>query len=121
MVPAYNLELLGGRFHTRFWFALSWGAFPALVGYWANAEGIGPPALLVAAGCFALSIAQRALSSRATELRRTLRSASGRLEYRDGSAEEITVRYLLAAPEAALRTLGLSVALLALGWLVARL
>ena len=121
IVPAYNLELLGGRFHTRFWFALSWGAFPALVGYWANAEGIGPTALLVAAGCFALSLSQRALSSRATELRRTLRSASGRLEYQDGRTEEITVAYLLAGPESALRTLGLSIALLALGWLISRL
>ena len=121
MVPAYNLEFLGGRFHTRFWFAFSWGAFPALVGYWANAEGIGPPALLVAAGCFALSLSQKALSSRATKLRRTLRSASGQLEYLDGRAEEITVQNLLAVPESALRTLGLSVPLLALGWLASRL
>jgi hypothetical protein len=121
MVPAYNLELMGGWFHTRFWFAFSWGAFPALVGYWANAEGIGPPALLVAAGCFALSLSQRALSSRATDLRRNVGSASGKLEYRDGNSEEITVQYLLAAPETALRTLGLAVTLLALGWLVSRL
>ena len=30
IVVAYNLELFGGRFHTDFWFALAWGAFPAL-------------------------------------------------------------------------------------------
>src|SRR5437763_7707271 len=30
VVVAYNLELFGGRFHTDLWFALSWGAFPAL-------------------------------------------------------------------------------------------
>ena len=30
LVVAYNLELAGGRFHTNFWFALAWGAFPAL-------------------------------------------------------------------------------------------
>ena len=29
-VVAYNLELFGGRFHTDFWFAAAWGAFPAL-------------------------------------------------------------------------------------------
>ena len=28
LVPAYNLELLGGRFHSDLWFALAWGAFP---------------------------------------------------------------------------------------------
>src|SRR3954452_1245546 len=27
---AYNLELFGGRFHSDFWFAAAWGAFPAL-------------------------------------------------------------------------------------------
>ena len=33
---AYNLELLGGRFHTDFWFAAAWGAFPALTGWLVN-------------------------------------------------------------------------------------
>ena len=33
LVPAYNLELLGGRFHSDLWFALAWGAFPVLTGY----------------------------------------------------------------------------------------
>src|SRR6185503_18502191 len=33
IVPAYNLELAGGRFHNSFWFAVAWGAFPALTGY----------------------------------------------------------------------------------------
>ena len=32
-VFAYNLELLGGRMHGDFWFALSWGAFPLLTAY----------------------------------------------------------------------------------------
>ena len=39
-VVAYNLELFGGRFHTDFWFAAAWGAFPALTGFWVNALGI---------------------------------------------------------------------------------
>ena len=30
LVPAYNLELFGGRFHSDLWFAVGWGAFPAL-------------------------------------------------------------------------------------------
>ena len=37
LVLAYNLELFGGRFHTDFWFAAAWGAFPALTGWWSNA------------------------------------------------------------------------------------
>src|SRR5439155_311390 len=35
-VFAYNLELLGGRLHGDFWFALSWGAFPVLTAYFAQ-------------------------------------------------------------------------------------
>jgi hypothetical protein len=30
---AYNLESFGGRFHTDFWFALSWGFLPVLAGF----------------------------------------------------------------------------------------
>lgn len=29
----YNLELVGGRFHTDFWFAFSWGFLPVLAGF----------------------------------------------------------------------------------------
>jgi len=32
IAPAYNLELFGGRFHTDFWLAASWGGFSALTG-----------------------------------------------------------------------------------------
>ena len=39
LVLAYNLELAGGRFHTDFWFAAAWGAFPALTGFWVMALG----------------------------------------------------------------------------------
>ena len=121
IVPAYNLEWWRGRFHSDMWFGLAWGAFPALVGYWANAERITAEAVLVAAACFALSLAQRTLSKQARGLRRNARSASGRIQFQDGHTEAVTIPYLLAAPETALRLLGLSVVLLALGWLMARL
>jgi hypothetical protein len=42
IVTAYNLELLGGRFPTDFWCAVSWGAFPELTGYWINALDLHP-------------------------------------------------------------------------------
>ena len=33
LVPAYNLELFGGRFHSDVWFGLAWGALPVVTGY----------------------------------------------------------------------------------------
>ena len=33
LVLAYNLELLGGRFHSDLWFGLAWGGFPVVCGY----------------------------------------------------------------------------------------
>ena len=121
MVLAYNLELAGGRFHSDLWFGLAWGSFPALVGYWANAERLDAGALLVAAACFVLSMAQRTLSNRARGLRRNARQAHGQIEYRDGRVQTITIPYLLADSETALRLMGVAVALLATGWLVSRL
>ena len=49
LVPAYNLELAGGRFHNDTWFALAWGGFPAFTGYFVNALTIRPAGVLVAA------------------------------------------------------------------------
>ena len=121
IVVAYNLELFGGRFHSDAWFGLAWGAYPALVGYWANAERVDPQALLVAAGCFALSLAQRRLSNRARGLRRNALTVSGQVRFRGGAVEEITVPYLLSPSEGALRLLGAAVTLLAAGLLLARI
>ena len=47
--------------------------------------------------------------------------AVGHIEFQDGHLEPIAIPYLLAVPEMTLRLLGLSVSLMALGWLVARL
>ena len=41
LVLAYNLELFGGRFHSDFWFAAAWGAFPAFTAYWINSLSVG--------------------------------------------------------------------------------
>src|SRR5450759_3898898 len=46
-VFAYNLELLGGRLHGDFWFALSWGAFPLLTAYFAQTGRISIGAVAV--------------------------------------------------------------------------
>lgn len=120
-VLAYNLELSKGRFHSDLWFGLAWGAFPALTGYWANAERLGLQAFLVSAGCFVLSLAQRKLSKQVRRLRRRALIAEGHIKFQDGHVEPINIPYLLAMPEIALRLLSVSVTLLALGLLVARL
>ena len=52
---AYNLEWFGGRFHTTFWLAVSWGVFPVLTAYWINALELRASALLAAGGCAVLT------------------------------------------------------------------
>jgi len=44
---AYNFEAFGGRFHNNFWFAVSWGALPALAGYVMQANSVGVLVLAV--------------------------------------------------------------------------
>jgi hypothetical protein len=121
IVAAYNLELLGGRFHTDFWFAAAWGAFPALTGYWINALQLGAEGLLVAAACFMLSVAQRRLSTPARELRRRTVSVSGRQQLADGTVVELDAARLAAPLDGALRACAPALVLLAVGLVVARL
>ena len=118
---AYNLELLGGRFHSDFWFALSWGVLPFVVAYWASATSFNTGAGLLAATCFGLSMAQRKLSTQVRSIRRRAERVTGQIEYKDGTVEPLGPESLLLAPEAALRALTASVILLATGWLAVRL
>ena len=118
---AYSLELFGGRFHSAFWFAAAWGAFPALTGYWINALEIRPAGLLVAAACFVLSLAQRRLSTPVRELRRRTASVSGRQQMADGTTVELDAARLAAPLDDALRACALALALLAAGLVIARL
>ena len=117
---AYNLELFGGRFHSDFWFALAWGAFPLLTAYWASAERLEPAAAAGAAAAFALSLAQRTLSSRVRAIRRRVQSIEGRITYADGTTEALDRRWALAADERALMLLAAAVAFVAVAVLLAR-
>jgi hypothetical protein len=121
IVTAYNLELFGGRFHSDFWFAAAWGAFPALTGYWINAVGLHLQGVLVAAACFLLSVAQRRLSTPVRELRRRTVSLSGRQRLVDGSTVELDAASVAAPLDAALRACALALVLLAAGLVIARL
>lgn len=121
LVPAYNLELLGGRAHNDAWFALAWGGFPAFTGYFANALTVRPAGLLVAAACCLLSAAQRQLSTPVRRLRRNTIEVTGRQHLRDGTVIELTRAGLSAPLEGALRTLWIALVLLAVGLLAIRL
>jgi hypothetical protein len=121
LVFAYNLELLGGLFHTDLWFALAWGAFPLLTGYVAQAETVSREALLAAAFATLLSLAQRLLSTQVRHVRRRVARVTGELELRDGGREPVTAATLAAAPEAALKALAAATVALALALLVLRL
>jgi len=121
LVAAYNLELLGGRLHNDFWFAAAWGAFPALTGYWIMALRLDVESLLVAAGCFMLSVAQRRLSTPVRRLRRRTVAVSGEQRLDDGEVLELDAARLIAPLDGALRACSAALVLLALGLVLARL
>jgi hypothetical protein len=121
LVPAYNLELAGGRFHTDIWFALAWGGFPAFTGYFANALTVRPAGLLITAACCLLSVAQRQLSTPVRQLRRSTTDITGQQRLRDGTVIELTRAGLSAPLEGALRALWLALVLLAAGLVAVRL
>jgi hypothetical protein len=74
LVPAYNLEL---ALHNDWGFALAWGAFPALTGFFVEAQTIRIEAVAVALYAFALSLAQRALSTPVRRARREQATTAG--------------------------------------------
>jgi hypothetical protein len=121
IVIAYNLELFGGRFHSDVWFAAAWGAFPALVGFWANAEEVRVEGLLAMGACFMLSIAQRRLSTPVRELRRRTVSVTGEQRLSDGRTVELDAARLAAPLDGALGACALALVLLAAGMVLARL
>ena len=92
LAVAYNLELLGGRFHGTLWFALGWGALPVLATYYAVAETIRAEALLGALFAALMSWTQRVLSTPV----RIQRRREGALR-EDGRQAELALRILSAA------------------------
>ena len=121
LVVAYNLELFGGRLHTDVGFALCWGAFPVLTAYVAQADRLGVAAVLGAAAAFALSLAQRNLSTPARLLRRRARQVDGVVTLDGGQECPLDAAVLLAPLERTLRAMTGGVVLLAAAMVAARL
>jgi hypothetical protein len=124
LVLGYNLELFGGRLHTDIGFAAAWGAFPVLVGFLAQAPPLTRPvtagALCLALAATGLSCAQRRLSTPARALRRRISSIDGVITLSDGTQRPLERATLLAPLEAALKTLSITMPLLAVALLLAR-
>jgi len=121
LVPVYNLELFGGVIHNNAGFALAWGAFPLLTGYFACAGTITWTALLAAAYATLTSYVQRVLSTPVRHVRRRVASVSGTIELRDGTREPVTRETLAAASERSLQGLAAANVVLAAALLVLRL
>jgi hypothetical protein len=121
LVIAYNAELFGGLMHTDFGFAAAWGAFPVLTAYTAQTGTLALAPVLAAGGAFALSAAQRQLSTPARNIRRRAQRIEGSISFGDGRTEPITADTLLQPLERALRAASWAIMLLAAAFAVARL
>ncbi len=115
LAAAYALEW-SRWVHSTVGFALAWGGFPVLVGYWAQTESLSLAVVVVAAAATALSMAQRALSTPARHVRRKVADATA--EIGETRWDRST---LLATWERPLQLLALAHVLLAIGLLLTHL
>ncbi|HEY4779458.1 MAG TPA: hypothetical protein VIH47_07700 [Solirubrobacterales bacterium] len=126
IAPAYNLEWFGGRFHTDFWLAASWGGFSAFTGWWVNSLGLHSVREAIAAGaavlaCFFLTVVQRRLSTPVRELRRRTLAVEGEQRLSDGTVRQLDRAGLAEPLDGALRGLSVAVPLLAVAAITLRL
>jgi hypothetical protein len=121
LLVGYNLELFGGVLHTDLGFAVAWGAFPVLVGYFVQADHLGLPAVMGAIAALGFSLAQRSLSTPARALRRRTERIDGRITMDDGSVRTVDVTTLLAPLERALTSLSWAMCALAIALVAARI
>ena len=121
LVIAYNAELFGGLVHTDFGFAAAWGAFPVLTAYTAQTGTLALAPVIAAGGAFALSTAQRQLSTPARNIRRRGQRVEGSITFSDGRTVPITADAMLQPLERALRATSWAIILLAAALAVARL
>jgi hypothetical protein len=121
LVVAYNWELFGGLFHSDLGFALAWGSFPVLVSYVAQTGTLALAPVIAAAAAFALSAAQRRLSTPARTIRRRAARVEGQITLHNGDVLPLDVHTLLAPLETALHAMSWAVVLFAAALAIARL
>jgi hypothetical protein len=120
LVVAYNLELFDGRFHGGLWFPAAWGAFPVLTAYFASAETLHAAAVAAAAYAFAMSWAQRRLSTPVRLVRRRVVAVAGEIRLDDGRTLPIDADTLASEAETALKMLAAATVLIAVALLLFR-
>lgn len=119
LVLGYTLEW-PRALHSDLGFALAWGAFPVIVGAWAQTGHIDAALVLVALAAVLLSLAQRALSTPARYVRRKTTEAAVRFEHAP-DLEAWGRERLLATWERPLMLLSAAVVTLAAGLLALRI
>lgn len=105
-----------GFLHTDLGFAVAWGAYPVLAGYWVQAESVSLGAVIVAIFATLLSLAQRSLSTPARFVRRDTTTAIAQFDVAAWDRAQ-----LLATWERPLRWLVWAVVALAAGLLAAQI
>ncbi len=118
LMMGYTLEW-NRLLHSDLGFALAWGGFPVVVGYWAQTERLALAPLLVAIAATLLSLAQRALSTPARYVRREVLSASVVFPGSD-RREDWAGERLLATWELPLKLVAAAAVMLAAGLLAMR-
>ena len=118
LAAGYSLEF-HSSLHSDLGFALAWGAFPTLTGYWAQAETISLAALLMATVAILTSLAQRSLSTHARFVRRSVGDMSVEFEV-GGQARPWSRNDLVTSWELPLQLLTAAMVMLAIALVVLR-
>jgi len=105
-----------GFLHTDVGFAVAWGAYPVLAGYWIQAESVSLSAVIVAGFATLLSLAQRSLSTPARFVRRETTTATVQFDGAEWDRAQLLVTW-----ERPLRWLVWAVVALAAGLLASRI
>lgn len=115
----YNLEWFGGVMHNAVGFALAWGAFPAVTGFYAQHWTMSTAGVAAAAAAFSLTLAQRALSTPARWLRRDVSTVTTIAVLANGEQRRLTSSDLRKPLEQALLATALGVVLVAVALVIA--
>jgi len=119
LVFGYNLEWFGGALHNMVGMAFAWGAFPVLTGFYVQRWTISAPAIATAIGAFALTVTQRALSTPARKLRRSVTELRATATLDDGKLIRLTPADLLRPLEQALCATSWGLVAVAIGLVLA--